>query len=148
MGDDTMLHRRLQPAVMVGTFHETQTFCQTGRSADMKVVLLAAGLTFAASSGNAHSIKSAFCNAKFSVGEPMLNILVQPGGNISGTGGRQNIPFTVRVRPDGTVDFFRPDGSLWYEGVTMADGNLFATFHQSADKGGVVGKFTAPCIMR
>ena len=114
----------------------------------MKVAVLAASLVLAASSCNAHSIKSAYCNAQFPVGEPMLNILVQPDGNISGTGGKRAIPFTTKVKPDGTVDFFRPDGSLWYESVTMANGNLFATYHQEADKGGTVGKFTAPCTMR
>jgi hypothetical protein len=114
----------------------------------MKVIVLAASLVFIASSGNAHSIKSAYCNGKFPVGEPMLNIVVQPDGSISGTGGARNIPFTAKVKPDGTVDFFRPDGSLWYESVTMANGSLFATFHQTAERGGSVGKFTAPCIMR
>jgi len=114
----------------------------------MKVIVLAASLVFIASSGNAHSIKSAYCNAKFSVGEPKLNIVVQQDGTISGTGGGLNTPFTAKVRPDGTVDFFRPDGRLWYERVTMADGKLFATYHQPADRGGGVGQFTAPCIMR
>ena len=101
-----------------------------------------------AGTGHAHSLKSAYCNAKFAVGEPRLNIVVQPDGSISGTGGGQNIPFTARVKPDGTVDFLRPDGSLRYESVTMANGSIFATFHQTADKGGTVGKFTAPCTMR
>jgi hypothetical protein len=78
----------------------------------------------------------------------MLNILVQPNGNIAGTGGKQNIPFTAKVKPDDTVDFFRPDGSLWYENATMANGYFSATYHQPADKGGVVGKFTMPCTMR
>src|SRR5690349_10082066 len=119
-----------------------------GGRADMKGFLIVASLIFAANSSNAHSIKSAYCNAKFPVGEPMLNIVVQPDGNIYGTGGASNIPFTAKVRPDGTVDFFRPDGSLWYESVNMANGTLFATYHQPADKGGVVGKFTAPCTLQ
>jgi hypothetical protein len=114
----------------------------------MKVAVLAASLVFAAGSGNAHSIKSAYCNGKFSPGEPMLNILVQPNGNISGTGGKQAIPFTTQVKPDGTVDFFRPDGSLWYESATMANGYFSATYHQPADKGGGGGRFTMPCTMR
>ena len=114
----------------------------------MKFVVLAASLVFLASSANAHSIKSAYCNAKFSVGEPRLNILVQPDGTISGTGGKRAIPFTAKVKADGTVDFFRPDGSLWYESATMVNGNFVATYHQEAEKGGVVGKFTAPCTMR
>jgi hypothetical protein len=62
----------------------------------MKVVVLAASLVFAAGSGNAHSIKSAYCNGKFSPGEPMLNILVQPNGNISGTGGKQAIHLLLK----------------------------------------------------
>ena len=114
----------------------------------MKVVVLAAGLAFIASSGDAHSLKSAYCNAKFSVGEPKLNILVQPDGSISGTGGGRNIPFTATIKPNGTVDFLRPDGTIWYENVTMANGVLSATFHQAAANGGTVGKFTAPCVMR
>ena len=114
----------------------------------MKVVVLAAALVFVASSANAHSIKSAYCNAKFPVGEPMLNILVQPDGNITGTGGKNAVPFTTKVKPDGTVDFFRPDGSLWYESATMANGNFSATYHQPADRGGTVGKFTMPCTLR
>jgi hypothetical protein len=114
----------------------------------MKVVVLAASLVFVASSGNAHSIKSAYCNAKFTVGEPQLNILVQPNGDIVGTGGARAIPFTAKVKPDETVDFFRPDGSLWYESATMANGNFSATFHQSAAKGGGGGRFTMPCTLR
>ena len=114
----------------------------------MKVVVLAASLVFVTSSGNAHSIQSAYCNAKFPVGEPMLNILVQPDGTITGTGGKRAIPFTTKVKPDGTVDFFRPDGSLWYESATMANGRFVATYHQEADKGGTVGQFTAPCTPR
>ena len=114
----------------------------------MKVAVLAAGLVLIAGGGNAHSIKSAYCNGKFAPGEPMLNILVQPNGTISGTGGQQAIPFTARVKPDETVDFFRPDGSLWYESATMANGSFTATFHQRADKGGGGGRFTMPCTMR
>lgn len=114
----------------------------------MKALTLALGLVFAAVNANAHSIKSAYCNAVFPVGEPKLNILVQPDGTISGTGGGQVIPFTTRVKPDGTVDFFRPDGTLWYESATMSNGSFSATFHQPADKGGRVGKFTMPCTVR
>jgi len=114
----------------------------------MKTVILVASLVVAVGGAHAHSIKSAYCNATFSVGEPMLNIVVQPDGTISGTGGRRNIPFTAQVKPDNTVDFLRPDGSLWYENVTMANGSLTATFHQSAAAGGTVGTFTAPCTMR
>ena len=114
----------------------------------MKMLGIALGLILAATSAGAHSLQSAYCNAKFAVGEPMLNILVQPNRAISGTGGARAIPFTARVKPDGSVDFLRPDGSLWYESVTMANGNLYATFHQAADRGGVVGRFTAPCTMR
>jgi len=116
--------------------------------AKMKTVIIAASLVFTISGVDAHSIKSAYCNAQFKVGEPMLNIVVQPDGTISGTGGRREIPFTAKVKPDGTVDFIRPDGSLWYENVTMANGYLTATYHQSAANGGVVGEFTAPCTMR
>ena len=114
----------------------------------MKVVVLAVSLVFVASSGDAHSIKSAYCNAQFEVGQPMLNILVQPNGTIIGTGGKQQIPFTAKVNPDETVNFFRPDGSLWYENATMANGAFSATYHQPADRGGKVGKFTMPCTMR
>ena len=114
----------------------------------MKVVVLAASLVFVAGSGNAHSIKSAYCNAVFAVGEPRLNILVQPDGSISGTGGKQAIPFTAKVKPDDTVDLYRPDGSLWYESATMANGFFSATFHQRADKGGGGGRFTMPCTLR
>ena len=114
----------------------------------MKTLAIATLLVFVATGAGAHSIKSAYCNAKFPVGEPMLNILVQPDGTISGTGGRRNIPFTAKAKPDGTVDFFRPDGALWYENVTMANGQLTATYHQPAAKGGGGGKFTAPCTMR
>src|SRR5215472_13070725 len=89
---------------------------EKGRVA-MKTVILAASLVVTVSAANAHSLKSAYCNAKFAVGEPMLNIVVQP------------------------------DGSLWYEDVTMANGALTATFHQLAASGGTVGKFTAPCTM-
>jgi len=87
----------------------------------MKVIVLATSLVFGggcllngstASGSSAHSIQSAHCNAKFPVGEPRLNILVQPKRDITGTGGNRNIPFTAKVKPDGTVDFFRPDGSL------------------------------------
>lgn len=35
----------------------------------MKVVVLAVSLVLAASSGNAHSIQSAYCNAVFRVGD-------------------------------------------------------------------------------
>jgi hypothetical protein len=111
----------------------------------MRAAVLAASLVFTVSGAHAHSIKNAYCNAKFAVGEPMLNILVHPDGTISGTGGRRNIPFTAKVKPDETVDFFRPGGSLWYESVTMAKDSLTAIYHQ-ANGGG--GKFTAPCTMR
>ena len=114
----------------------------------MKTAIFAASLVFTVSGATAHSIKSAYCNGQFAVGQPMLNILVQADGTISGTGSRRNIPFTVKVKPDGTVDFFRPDGSLWYESVTMANGYLTATYHQPAANGGVVGRFTVACIMR
>jgi hypothetical protein len=114
----------------------------------MKTVMIAAILVLTVGGANAHSLKSAYCNAKFAVGEPMLNVVVQPDGTISGTGGRNNVPFTAKVKPDDTVDFFRPDGSLWYESVTMANGSLTAIFHQLAASGGAVGKFTAPCTMR
>lgn len=114
----------------------------------MKARALALGLVFAAFNADAHSIKSAYCNGVFAPGEPKLNILVQPDGTISGTGGARAIPFTTRVRPDGTVDFFRPDGSLWYESATMSNGSFSATFHQTADKGGGGGRFTMPCTMR
>ena len=114
----------------------------------MKVAVLATSLVFVASSSNAHSIQSAYCNAEFAVGEPRLNILVQPNGDITGTGGKQAIPFTTKVKPDGTVDFFRPDGSLWYESATMANGKFSATYHQPADRGGAVGSFTMPCTLR
>jgi hypothetical protein len=114
----------------------------------MKAVILAASLVFTVSGAHAHSIKSAYCNAKFAVGEPMLDILVQPDGTISGTGGRRKVPFTASVKPDGAVDFMRPDGSLWYENVTMANGALTAIFHHPAAAGGGGGKFTAPCTLR
>lgn len=142
----------MRPAIVAEQRHKRYVLYNanilSGGKADMKVIVLAAGLVLVASSGNAHSIKSAYCNAKFAVGEPMLNILVQPDGNITGTGGKQNIPFTTKVKPDGTVDFFRPDGSLWYESATMANGNFSATYHQPANQGGGGGKFTMPCTMR
>ena len=112
----------------------------------MKGIILAAIMVFTVSGASAHSIKSAYCNAKFRVGEPMLDILVQPDGTISGTGGARKIPFTAKEKPDGTVDFFRPDGSLWYESVIMENGQLTATFHPAGGSGG--GKFSAPCTMR
>ena len=114
----------------------------------MRRLVVALGLVFIATGADAHSIKSAYCNAKFPVGEPRLNILVQPDGTISGTMGPRNIPFTAKLKPDGTADFFRPDGALVYESVTMANGQLTATYHQPAERGGVVGRFTAPCTMR
>jgi len=114
----------------------------------MKAIILAAGLVFVVNSASAHSIKSAYCNAQFPVGEPRLNILVQPDGSISGTGGARNTPFTTKVKTDGTVDFFRPDGTVWYEGASMANGYFYATFHQSAANGGAVLKATVPCTMR
>jgi hypothetical protein len=113
-----------------------------------KVFVLVASLVFVASSGNAHSIKSAYCNGVFPPGEPKLNILVQPDGTISGTGGGRATPFTARAKPDGTVDFFRPDGTLWYESAIMSNGSFSAIFHQPADKGGGGGRFTMPCTMR
>jgi hypothetical protein len=112
----------------------------------MKAVILAAGLVFIAESASAHSLKSAYCNAKFPVGEPKLTIVVQPDGSISGTGGARATPFTAKEKPDGTVDLFRPDGSLWYESATMVNGNLIATFHPASGSGG--GRFTAPCTMK
>jgi hypothetical protein len=111
-------------------------------------LIFAATFVFVVSGANAHSIKSAYCNAKFANFEPKLNILVQPDGNISGTGGAQPTPFTAKANADGTVDFFRPDGSLWYEGATMTNGHLFATFHQSAANGDAVIQATIPCAMR
>lgn len=98
--------------------------------------------------GEAHSLRSAYCNAQYPIGEPKLNILVQPNGTISGTFGERNIAFTARVNPDGTVDFLRPDGSVAYENVTMADAKLYATYHQPAARGGGVFKPVIPCTMR
>ena len=114
----------------------------------MKTLMLTFCLVFVVSSASAHSIKSAYCNGQFPVGEPKLDIVVRSDGSISGTGGGRAIPFTAKVKPDETVDFYRPDGSLWYESVTMTNDRLFATYHQEVAKGGTVGKFNIPCTMR
>jgi hypothetical protein len=53
----------------------------------------------------AHSLTTGFCNATFTQGEALLNIIVQPNGAISGTGGASHSPFTAQVQPNGTVIF-------------------------------------------
>ena len=114
----------------------------------MNRYVLASALLLAAISADAHSIKSAYCTADSPYGQPRFNILVQPDGSIVSTGGAAAIPFTARPKPDGTVDFFRPDGTISYEGVTMSGGYLLGTYHQPADRGGAVVRVRIPCTLR
>ena len=114
----------------------------------MRIIPIVIGTALAISAGAAqcHSLSSGNCAGKIGPGDAHVNITVQTNGAISGTAGASELkPFTARVQPNDTVNIYRGDGTLWYEGATMRDGWLFAKLHRTADNGGGVFQATLRC---
>lgn len=87
-----------------------------------------------------HSLTTATCSGTIGgpSGDAIINVIVAPNGQISGTAGRSTgvRPFAAQPQPDGTVKLFRADGTIWYSDVTMRGGWFLGTYHRPPANGG------------